>query len=177
MHELELGWIQWIHEFRNPIFDEFFKLLNHLDTFPFFAILVPIIGLFYGWRVGLKLLLILLVSRFVNYELKHFFESPRPFNLDPSVGLIHVGGFGFPSGAAQTAALLSGLLIIYWKNKWRLVVGITFFILISLSRVYLGVHFPSDILGGWAVGFLLLRCVVAFMRYFERFACRNGKDL
>ncbi len=177
MHAIELEFVRLIQAIRTPILDEFFKFLNHLDTFPFFVILVPLIGIFYGWRVGLKLFIILCISRFVNYELKIFFESPRPFNLDPSLGLIHVGGFGFPSGAAQTAALLSGLLVKYWKNKWRWVVGISFFVLISFSRVYLGVHFPSDILGGWLVGFILLYFVLTFMCYFDRFIGRNRKNL
>jgi len=90
-----------------------------------------------------------------NHALKEFFSYPRPFDLDPSLGLIHVSGYGLPSGAAQSVILLGGLLLSCWKSYWSWCIAFVYITSVSFSRIYLGLHFPSDILAGWGVGFLL----------------------
>ncbi len=155
MHATELEWIRVIQEFGNSALDAIFNFLNYFDRLEFFVLLMPVIWLVFGWKVGLRLFYLLLICKFVNIGLKQFFASPRPFQMDPSVGMIDVNGYGFPSGAAQTSVLLALLLIAYWKNRWRYAIGISYFLVISFSRIYLGVHFVSDIIGGWLVGFSL----------------------
>ncbi len=167
-HALELDWIRSLQQIRNPILDGFFKSLNFFDRPEFFLVLVPAIWLGINWKAGLRLFYILLLGNFFTRALKHFFALPRPFHLDPSVGLIHVGGYGFPSGAAQSAILLSGLLIIFWKNRWRWPIALFYTLLISFSRVYLGVHFPTDILGGWILGLFVLAIFVYVRPSLER---------
>lgn len=162
-HTLELEFIHFVHQFRNPWLDHFFKLLNFFDRQEFFFILIPIIWLGQGWKTGLRLFYMLLLSTLTNHVLKEFFLSPRPFHLEPNVGIIWVSGLGFPSGAAQTAILLSSFLLNFWKSFWIGILAFTYIALISFSRVYLGVHFPSDILGGWFVGCLL--CMLYLYAY------------
>jgi undecaprenyl-diphosphatase len=136
--------------------DSVFKVFNFFDTQEFFLILITIIWLGFSWRAGMRLFYILALSHIINMGLKHGFALPRPFHIDPTLGIIHVGGYGFPSGAAQNALLLSGLLIMYWKSRWSWLVAAVYTLCISFSRLYLGVHFPLDILGGWLAGILLL---------------------
>lgn len=151
----ELEIIRCIQECRNPIFDGFFKFLDFFDRNEFFFVLIPAVWLVKGWKWGLRLFYILFLSSLTNHALKSFFLSPRPFHIDPSVGIIQVAGYGFPSGAAQTVILLSGLLLNFWKSSWKWAVVFLYIVLISFSRVYLGVHFPTDILAGWVVGLFL----------------------
>jgi len=92
--------------------------------------------------------------------LKHLFARPRP-QLFP--WLTGAGGWSFPSGHTLNAVVLGGLLV--WLIGWRLsgwrraALGVwagLWAALIGLSRVYLGVHYPSDVLASLAVGGLCL---------------------
>lgn len=152
-HPLEVEIIRFIHQFRTPLLDQFFSFLNFFDTREFFFILIPAIWLGQGWKSGLRLFYILLLGNLVNHFFKEYFALPRPFHVDPSLGVIQVAGFGFPSGAAQTSILLSGILINFLKTSWKWAIVLPYITIISFSRVYLGVHFLTDILGGWTSGF------------------------
>lgn len=81
--------------------------------------MIPLVWIFRGWKTGLRLYYILILSSLVNPALKGIFLSPRPFRLDPSLGIIQVSGLGFPSGAAQTAFLLGGLIVLFWNSPWK----------------------------------------------------------
>ncbi len=165
----QIDFIHYLHQIRGPFLDNFIKLFDFFDRQEFLFVLLPVIWLGYSWRFGIKLFYLFSLSYLVNFVLKSFFALPRPFHVDPALGIIQVSGYGFPSGSAQTAIFLSGLLIIYWKNKWKWVVALTYALLLSFSRVYLGVHFPIDILGGWIVGFLLLGTYLLIFPKIERF--------
>lgn len=154
-YEHQLEWIHWLHQFRTPWLDAFFKAFNYFDRAEFLFILIPTIWIGYHWKSGLRIFYALLLNGVICTFLKNIFMEPRPFDLDPTVGIITVGGYGFPSGAAQTVILLSGILLSNYKNKWTSILCANYIFWVSLSRVYLGVHFPTDILGGWIVGGLL----------------------
>lgn len=167
-HTIQMEFIRQIHQLRTPLLDAFFLFLNFFDRQEFFFILIPILWIGYGWKSGIRLFYILFFSYLTNHALKEFFASPRPFHLDPSLGLIQLHEYGFPSGAAQNAVLLSGLFLFHSKNKWKWAIVSAYVLLISFSRIYLGVHFPTDILAGWFVGLVLLAIVLYLFPFVEK---------
>ena len=87
----------------------------------------------------------------LNSLAKHSYGRIRP---DLWVSIAPETSFSFPSGhAMQSTALVAALLVLLWPTAARLpllLVGILFAALVGISRIYLGVHYPSDILAGWA---------------------------
>lgn len=164
----QLQCIEKLQAIRCPLVDAFFKCLNFFDTQPFVFILIPAIWLGISWKWGARLFYLLALNSICNFSLKLFFALPRPFQLDPSLGVITVDGYGFPSGGAQTALVLGGVLIYTFKKRWAWIVGLNYFFWISLSRLYLGVHFPMDVLGGWVVGAFVLAMYITVRPWIEK---------
>jgi hypothetical protein len=89
--------------------------------------------------------------------LKFAFHWPRPFWVDPQVQpRVGATSFGFPSGHAQNAASIWGLLGTSIAKRWFRWLVVLVILLIGLSRIVLGVHFTHDVLAGWLVGAFLL---------------------
>jgi hypothetical protein len=115
------------------------------------------------FAVGVRLAFAFLIATYCNAGLKDIFAHPRPYVLDPTVRLHEHGatGYGAPSGHAQSSVVVWGVLATQFRKRWLWVVAIVLMILIGFSRVYLGVHFPTDVLAGWTVGAVILAAFVA----------------
>src|SRR4029453_7525146 len=105
-------------------------------------------------RQGSACFAALVLGASLNELLEAVFDRPRPDlwrSPDPSAGL------SFPSGHAMSSATLAAALaVLAWPTRWRVpvaIAGAIAVIVIGLSRLVLGVHYPSDVLGGWAFAF------------------------
>lgn len=105
----------------------------------------------------------------LNKLIKTAVQRPRP---DDVVHLISEGGFSFPSGHSITSMFVFGLLIFLVRSNVRnktaanvltAVLSIPM-ILIGLSRIYLGVHYPTDVLAGWCLGIAVTAAVIGIKR-------------
>jgi undecaprenyl-diphosphatase len=101
-------------------------------------------------------------------SLKLFLHRTRPDTL--YVTTMRFKSYSFPSGHAFGTTLIYGLLIYLVHNAlqapWNYLLvlfGMITIITIGLSRIYLGAHFPSDILGGWLLGLLFLLIIITFV--------------
>jgi len=139
------------------------QFFSFLGTEQFFLVLLPALYWCVSESVGLQVGVMLLLSTTVNDALKLALHGPRPYWYSPSVKqLATETSFGVPSGHAQISAGVWGVMAAGLKKGWAwLVAGIVVF-LIGLSRMYLAVHFPHDVLVGWLVGGLLLWLVLRF---------------
>lgn len=169
-----LGWtssvdiavLKAVHAMASPAFDAIVLVLTNFGK-PVVAAAVAVIlaaVLFAQKRVQPAVIMAcgVLGSGLVAYIVKLLVERTRP---DLWTWLVTETGYSFPSGhATASAALVLCGIVLLWHAKWRrtaLVVGGVYVACIAFTRLYLGVHYPSDILGGWLLSFAWVTAVVA----------------
>jgi membrane-associated phospholipid phosphatase len=112
------------------------------------------------WRVAAELVVVAVISAVVVLILKHFFAIERPHVIDPSIITYDTEtGFALPSGHALMSLVILGWVALRHPKSHVMLWGtVIIVLLIGLSRVYLGVHYPSQVVAGWIFGGLLLYC-------------------
>jgi membrane-associated phospholipid phosphatase len=160
--------IRWIQLFHGPVLDLFFKAITFMGNEDFYMILLPLVFWCVDVTVGIRLAFIFLISSYTNNLLKGLFAHPRPFHLDPSVQLLEIEGYGLPSGHSQSSVVVWGTVAAELHRTWAWAIALSLAVLIGFSRIYLGVHFPTDVLAGWIVGAIFLAAYFALRHPVER---------
>lgn len=133
------------------------QFFSYLGGAEFYLLFMPALYWCLDASLGLRVGLMLVVSGSVNQILKLAFHAPRPYWYDARVrAWSPESSFGLPSGHAQNAVAFWGVLASYRQPRWSWNIAIGLMFLIGISRLYLGVHFPSDVIVGWGIGALLL---------------------
>ncbi len=152
-----------IHQFGNPTLDSFMRFVTQTGEMGAIAIAIILAGWFIWKRRQVEAFSILIAfggAMAINVLLKLLFARPRP-NLFPP--LVVESGFSFPSGHVTASVAVYGFLaVLLWRNKhygWALLSGMWVF-LVAISRVYLGVHYPSDTLA--AIAFTSIWMFIVF---------------
>ena len=139
------------------------KFFSFLGSEDFFLFVLPLVYWSIDAGLGIRIGMILLVSNGLNDLFKIAMQGPRPYWVSEKVvGMASETSFGVPSGHSQIAAGVWGTMAAYLRRPWAWVLAILVIVLIGLSRMYLGVHFPHDVLLGWTLGFLTLWAFVAW---------------
>jgi len=162
--------LEWINTHASPFFDTFFVAISNLGDviFVIFVGLLLLAYLLYTKQYHKALFVVLGIglSALFNVILKGIFERTRP---DLWEWLAIETSYSFPSGhATASMALALCCVAILWRTKWRTVTitsASAYVLLIGFSRLYLGVHYPTDILGGWLLS-LATVSLVALIIYF-----------
>lgn len=158
--------ILWLQQFR-PTLDLPFRAFTFTGDELFFLLFLPLVYWCLDRRLGAWVTLLFLVSAYVNAVAKVFAAQPRPALYDARVwAYSDVGGSGgFPSGHTQNTLAVWGYLAARVRRTWMWIVAGVLVVCVPLSRLYLGVHFPHDLLGGYVIGALLL---FVYLRWGER---------
>jgi membrane-associated phospholipid phosphatase len=147
----------WLHARSSPELDRLFLLITEAGGF----LGTSFVAMAFGWRLWClrrrRALLFWGLSMFgagaLNVAIKLFFRRDRP-SLWPSIS--PEKDFSFPSGHAMlSVSLAAAVILLAWPTRWRwhaLASGVAWPLLVGVSRLYLGVHFPSDVLVGWCAG-------------------------
>lgn len=152
--------VLWLQRF-SPTLDLPFLALSFLGDEKF--LLPVVLGLYWclDRRLGLRLGLVLLCSSHLNAVAKELAQQPRPYQYDARVMAIDTGSSGgLPSGHTQATTVFWGYAAIQCRRSWLRAVAVFLLIGIPLSRLYLGAHFPTDLLGGYILGAVLLLLLV-----------------
>lgn len=160
----------WIATWANPFCDVVFRTATDLGYPTFYYLTIAVLFWVVDRRRAGVLFLLVVASAYVNTFAKLWVHTPRP---DPSLARVldlrpyQSGSNAFPSGHAQNAVVFWAYLAWWVGRRWFSVLAGSLVLLISFSRLYLGVHFPIDVIGGLAIGIVLM---LALLPVFERWS-------
>lgn len=163
----------FVHSFRSAGLTILMTFITNLGSIYAYILIIPLIMIVLyvnggRWKIPLQSAIVLLSTFLLNVALKWVISRPRPFE---DQRLVEASFYSYPSGHSMSAAGFYGFLIYlvmkYVKNLWLKITLIAFLCLLILSigtsRIYLGVHYPTDVLAGFIAGaFWLLVCIMVF---------------
>lgn len=165
---MELEILRHIQSIANPFFDFLFQLITMCGEQ---IVLISIISIIY-WALDKKfgeyIAYSVLTSVLLNNAVKDIFKMKRPIGEEGIRTLREktATGYSFPSGHTQGAASFYGAMAIYLKKKAMYIIATIMIILIGFSRLYLGVHYPKDVIVGGILGVLTsLICYKLYNRF------------
>jgi membrane-associated phospholipid phosphatase len=156
----QLDFIAWLQSTGSTTEVKFLQFIS--DSISFFSLGVPLtVAIWMGYKGDKKIPrlsflyvgLSIAVAGLISYIIKNIGLVPRPYEVDPRIVQWSVGGgFSFPSGHT-TEAFAAATALTFLFPKWRIALPVFFWAsLVAFSRIYLGVHYPFDVLGGIAIG-------------------------
>lgn len=187
IHQWGIEVIRAVQNFSNPFLNEIMKIFTEASTYGF---VVFIIGLYLwciDYKKGLHLAYAAAFTSGLNGGIKRIFRIPRPFAHAPEIMLKSIGGFSTPSGHSSISAFIYPAVLFYkpfGENlskdsqsakpqkstvsvKIKIAAAIVLPFLVGFSRVYLGVHYPTDVLLGWGLGAFIFLSMMFFLPAIE----------
>lgn len=192
---MQLGIIEWLQSFRSPALSTFLELITSLGTVQVYVALLPLLFWCVSPRHGYRFIVLVLFSSWLNSVLKDLgplwiadqgpFHTTRPYQAFP--GRVWTcrrqAGFdqdaalaslcrdeetcSFPSGHAQNAVVFWGYPAMVLRQRRFWVLAVVMIALIGISRMYLGQHWPIDVLGGGLLGAALLAAASGLLGAFR----------
>ena len=147
------------------------------------VVYVPLILFMLWWadeKRGLRFGVLMILSVWINLFMRDVLRQPRPFNIEPSLAMLTIPGYGAPSGHAQLSAVFFIPMVVWLEKIWpkrRTVMwaAVIFFIaLIGFTQLYLGVYFPTDLFAGWILAGIILFIFFIFCPHIEKLLLSGG---
>ncbi len=145
--------MEWVLSIRAEWLTPIMKGFTFLGEEEFFLLFLPLA--YWLWRKNImgRAGMVLLFTFVLNAVIKCVYQVPRP---DVIEHLVHADDWSFPSGHSQSAMVLWGWLAWEFKDKRGYIIAALLIAGVGFSRIYLGVHYPTDVLAGFAIGLVTL---------------------
>ncbi len=158
-----------LEKIRNPLLDAIFSVITLLGDETFFIAAAIVVFWCIEKKLGYFMMSVCFFGTVLNQFLKIVFRIPRPWATDPSFTVVGSAveaakGYSFPSGHTQNAFGIFATYGVYSRNKRVCTVCFVIASLIGFSRLYLGVHFPTDVIVSAALALVL---IFIFLRFFS----------
>lgn len=141
------------------------QMVSNFGRIDVYLLIIMLVYWCFDKRYGIQLAYALVFSAFFNRAFKQVLRQPRPFWLDASVGKSDTRGYGFVSEHVQSATVLFFFFASWLREKWLWILATAFILTMAISRVYLGVHFVHDVVGGFLIGCSILVSFALLQHY------------
>ncbi len=165
--------LNWLHIYGGRCLDMFMVMMTGLGTMQIAFIILCLLYWSISLERALKIMIILVLTAIFTDAIKYIYDNPRPDPGKLAEGLRQLNlayrpsGPGFPSGHTSSVMALWGALAFFFRKKPVIAASLILIMLVPYSRLYLGVHFPGDVLGGYAIGLMALILLIPAIRFME----------
>lgn len=167
-----------LNSFNSPFWDQVMWIISaKLTWIPLYLMILIALGIRYKRKFLVLLLLIIIaitLSDQLSVMIKNIVQRPRPCHEPAIEAMVHTvkekcgGAYGFVSSHASNAFMVAVLTLSLIKKRWVAVCMIFWALLVGYSRIYLGVHFPGDVIFGSLLGAVVGWGVYLFYRFIDR---------
>jgi undecaprenyl-diphosphatase len=165
LNRIDQQWLLWLNGHNSTFFDHVMYFISgKYEWIPLYAVILGFIIWKYRWKslwIILAVVVLITLSDQIANLLKSGIKRPRPCR-DHEIGhLVHLvnnycgGAFGFVSGHAANSFALATFVSLLFRKKWVTTGLLIWAVLLSYSRIYLGAHYPGDVICGALLGLLL----------------------
>lgn len=156
-----MDFLYWLEGIRMPILNEFMLAITTLGEETAFLAMALIFFWCVDKKRGYLLMSVGFLGTMFNQFMKLWFRIPRPWVLDENFTILEqareaASGYSFPSGHTTSAVGTFGSIAVSSRKRWVQVLSVTVAVLVGISRMYIGVHTPADVLVGALTSILLI---------------------
>lgn len=163
---LQLSILMFFQSIRSNLLNAIFLIFTISTEVPIIVLFSALMYWCFNKKFGQRLLFSIIGNFMVNTGVKEIVKAPRPIGT-PGLESMRVStatGHSFPSGHTQTATSFWTSLMILFKNSWVYIIGSIMILAVGISRLYLAVHWPIDVLFGWIFGIVFS---IVFIKIFD----------
>ncbi|HDR4426471.1 TPA: phosphatase PAP2 family protein [Bacillus cereus] len=149
MVNIDMLFLEWMTSLEGSVLTAFFKLVSILANETLYLVIISFLYWCVSKRKAFHMIVMLCFSGYIGIMVKEFMKIPRPYTYDGIEALYEksAAGYSFPSTHVQLSTTFWGSFMILCKKRIVWIIGIIFIILVAISRLYLRVHWLSDITG------------------------------